>query len=742
MNSVAKALLIIALSALALAVLASPGSSAEDTPWTDVDSESGLNEALNGGAKNIRIVSDITLAGDLNIPAGVKVLIPYGADDTSGVYVGGETFKIAGSGYVYRTVTLSGNLTVSGELIIGGVIGNSNTFSYQGHTSGGHSVLVNNGSIAVKAGGSVSCFGFVRGTGEIVAESGSTVTEPVVITDYTGGDNLMSSHNANQAIFNRYSISNIRCPLQIGHGAALLGKVAISVSGMIHENQVTYIGDTATFIRLSEGASARLTYSASPSIESSESLGLHSDIGKTTVTITGGATFEAMEILVNNDFINARYSFAEHPFPLPYTTDMVLENGNYLMNEDFRILPGAKLTVGADATLAVNNSLSVFWGLEDKTYKDGVRVDMKYPSTSTLGSSGFDKSGRLIVNGSLILLDNADFSGIAEMGSASASITTSKRTDCTLKTVEHGCNRSDSFSLFMGVITKNWNVDTLSSRQMAGYIVDSSGNLAILLQSSVYRAGDLREYTMENYVQDGTTYALGSVFKGGWVLSSTSLQTVSSSIIDNLTGDKVNGMLTGAGVSQDYVIDLAVGSLKKVTVEQAAVATIRDGNGSLSLHCDGITLTFSAESLKNLSGTLEIRLNDAPLNDAQKASAKDRATYNLEIYSDGTKAEMLHGVVTVVLPFVPHSEAEKEKVQAWKIDSNGVAHTYKAAYSDNTISFATNTPGCYAISLDNVPSRSDVHIGSDYTLLIAGIGIAAAVIAGLLIYFFVIRKKR
>ncbi|MBQ5397735.1 MAG: hypothetical protein IIU13_03685, partial [Candidatus Methanomethylophilus sp.] len=174
----------------------------------------------------------------------------------------------------------------------------------------------------------------------------------------------------------------------------------------------------------------------------------------------------------------------------------------------------------------------------------------------------------------------------------------------------------------------------------------------------------------------------------------------------------------------------------------AAVATIRDGNGSLSLHCDGITLTFSAESLKNLSGTLEIRLNDAPLNDAQKASAKDRATYNLEIYSDGTKAEMLHGVVTVVLPFEPHSEAEKEKVQAWKIDSNGVAHTYKAAYADNAISFATNTPGCYAISLDNVPSRSDVHIGSDDTLLIAGIGIATAVIAGLLIYFFVIRKKR
>ena len=720
MNSYAKALLLIAVSALALSVLASPGTSAEDTSWTDVDSESGLTEALNGGAKNIRIVSDITVTGDLNIPAGVRVLIPYGADDISGLKVGGETFRIAGSSYVHLTVTLSGNLVVGGELIIGGTIGNSNTFSYQGHTSAGHSVLVNNGSIAVKSGGSVSCFGFVRGSGEIVAESGSTVTEPVVITDYTGGDNLMSSHNANQAIFHFMGPAK-----ETRHVILHDRQAVISPSWSIHCAAST---KNYTFIRLSEGASARLTYSASPSIESSESLGLHSDIGKTTVTITGGATFEAMEILVNNDFINARYSFSEHPFPLPYTTDMVLENGNYLMNEDFRILPGAKLTVGADATLAVNNSLSVLWGLEDKTYKDGVRVDMKYPSTSTLGSSGFDKSGRLIVNGGLILLDNADFSG--------------KCTDCTLKTVEHGCKRSDSFSLFMGLYTRNWNVDTLSSRQMAGYIVDSSGNLTILLQSSVYRAGDLREYTMENYVQDSKTYALGSVFKGGWTLASTSMQTVSSSITDNLTGDKVNGMLTGAGVSQDYVIDLAVDSLRKVTVEPAAVATIRDGSGSLSLHCDGISVTFSAESLKNLSGTLEIRLNDAPLNDAQKASAKDRATYNLEVFSDGSRVELLHGVVTVVLPFEPHSEAEKEKVQAWKIDSNGIAHTYKVAYANNTISFATNSPGCYAISLDNVPSRSDVHIGSDNTLLIAGIGIAATVIAGLLIYFLVIRKKR
>ena len=87
MNSVAKALLIIALSALALAVLASPGTSAEDTPWTDVDSESGLNEALNGGAKNIRIVFFMPVSIVFPYfhrikPVPRNIRIPYPASDS------------------------------------------------------------------------------------------------------------------------------------------------------------------------------------------------------------------------------------------------------------------------------------------------------------------------------------------------------------------------------------------------------------------------------------------------------------------------------------------------------------------------------------------------------------------------------------------------------------------------------------------------------------------------------------
>ena len=749
MNAAAKALILLTVSALALLVLSAPDGSEAAPGWKDVSTEAELIEELGKGTTNISIIPaktedsrKLTIESDITIPANVRVLLPYGVTDMSGLALGDNeaSYKIAGKDKVFVELTVNGKLNVKGQLIVGGILGKDDTFAYQGHTSSWHSVIVNNGTITVENGGTLYCYGFIRGSGEVVGENGSKVVEPLIITDFSGGDNMLSNHNAKQSLFNRYSLSNIKCALQINSGSALLGKVIMWIQSRFNENQVTYIGEENPFIKLSEGSSARLTYNASKNIESDESLGLHSDIGKTTVTISGGASFEAMEISVDSYGITGSYSFAEHPFSLPYNVDIVLTDGNYLMNEDFRILPGAKLTIDSDATLAVNNSFSVFWGLKDKNYKEGVEVNMKYPTTETLASNGFDKSGRLIVNGNLILLDSSEFSGIAEMGSTSATITTSKRTDTTLKMIEQGCSREDSFVFLF--LTNSWKVDTLTTREMAGYIVDSTGALAILQPDSIYRASSQTNYCMEKYIQDGTEYALGSDFKGGWILSSGSYQTITSSIPSNLTWEKVNLMLTANGVSQDFIIDLTVDSLKKVTVEQSAVASIRDGNGALRLRCDGISITFSAESLKNISGTLEIRLNDAALNDAQKSSAQDRATYYLEVLSDGKMIDIFHGVVTIVLPFKPHSEADKENVQAWKIDTNGIAHTYRATYSNNEISFATASAGCYAISLDNVPERSTVQNAQNSQTLMIAAGAAAAIIAGLLIYFFLIRKKR
>ncbi|MBO5519207.1 MAG: hypothetical protein J5945_03560, partial [Candidatus Methanomethylophilus sp.] len=65
-----------------------------------------------------------------------------------------------------------------------------------------------------------------------------------------------------------------------------------------------------------------------------------------------------------------------------------------------------------------------------------------------------------------------------------------------------------------------------------------------------------------------------------------------------------------------------------------------------------------------------------------------------------------------------------------------------AMYNNNSISFATTAAGCYAISLDNVPSRSDIREENNGLLLMAVVGVSAAILAGLLIYFFLIRKKR
>ena len=740
MNAAAKALILLTVSALALLVLSAPDSSEADSAWTIANTEADLREKLDAGVTEICILPEetdgkrqLTLDGDLTIPANVKVLLPYSLTDSTGLKLGNNdaSSKMAGKDKTFVELTIDGNLSVKGQLIVGGILGKNYTFSYQGHTSSWHSVIVNNGKITVENGGTLCCYGFIKGLGEVVGENGSEIIEPFVITDFTGGDSIYSLHYSGQSIFNRYSLSNIQCDLIVLHDSKLLGHLAFCVNGTILESSVTFIGDEDCFVKLSNGACARLKYDSSKSIENEESLNLHKDVGKTVMTITGGATFGAMSFYMSYLGYSGTFSFSEHPFPLPYTIDISLESGEYLLNEDCRILPGSVITVGNNATLAVNSCLSVFYGLEDKVYKS-----TRYPSSQSLEANGFDKSGRLIVKGTLILLDNAQFLGIAEMGGSTAKITVSNLSDTSLKSINHGCDRSDSISI------RSWHMESLTTRDLAGYFIDSSGILQILQRNSEYIGGAETTYLMVNYIQDGEEYSLGSTFKGGWIQTTTTYQTISSSISGNLTGDKVNLMLTSKGISQDFIIDLKVDSLKKVTVEQSAVASIRDGNGALRLRCDGISIMFSAESLKNLSGTLELRLNDATLSDAQKTSAQDRAIYYLEVLSDGNKIDLLHGVVTIVLPFEPHTEADKEKVQAWKIDTNGIAHTYRAMYSNNSISFATTSAGCYAISLDNVPSRSDIREENNDLLLMAVVGVSAAILAGLLIYFFLIRKKR
>ena len=731
----------VAVAAVAtLLSFAVPSDSDADSPITNVATSEDLAKALTGTSGTVRITADMTLDSDLTVPSGITVLIPFSDGDFLGSANGTDdcSRQLAAGNRCFLTVTLNANLTVNGKLIVGGVLGYPDTFSYQGHTSGAHSVLVNNGSVDVPSGGKLECYGFIRGTGTVTASSGSVITEPLVINDYVGADKVYAMNTHGQGAFDRYSLPNIQCTLTIDAGSTLLGKITMYARGQyVSCDLATVVGPENAFITLSEGATLTMEYDPSRSIDTNESYYLHGDIGKTTITIDGGATFGAITVSFKTKYpiqYDGTFSYEEQPFSIPYNLDIILSNGNYLMNNDYRLLPGSRVVLEEDATLGVNGSLTAYWGLNDKRFKD-----TQYPTTAILTANGFDASGRLIVKGNMYLLDKGCLYGIAEMGGPSATIQTSKLTHTSECTVDFGWTGTAHIRIPVFGITISKYVDTHTARTMAGYIVDGSGNLVIMEPGSFYRAGTSSNYTMAEYTQTDGTYALGTAFQGGWEKVQVSYTAVNGSLNGPLTLSALDDMLSSAGVSDHYRLNLTVSSLDGTVIEQGAVTAIRGSGSVLNLTDGSISVTFSSESLRDISGGLRIALNSTALTPAQKSATDGKSTYNFELYDGIVKQYLLPGTVNFTLPFVPANESEKSKVNIWYVYGYGEIESYAASYGDDTISFDTTSLGCLAISLDNVPSKNSFESG--HLGLYIGIGAGAVLAALAVVAILYFRKK-
>lgn len=193
------------------------------------DAETSYNEKRYG--TSVVLTQNYTINGELEIPKGVTLEIPYGTGtltdkeaieakdqftlaplgnaylaidkyrdgDNNMYYLCGEgpgsitngnliaDKTIADGSKQSTTLTIDGGtLTIYGKVRVGGVIGYPDENSYQGHTSGAYGQITNNGSIVVERNGELDVWGFVKGTGTVEAKAGSTVDEPFVITDYYG----------------------------------------------------------------------------------------------------------------------------------------------------------------------------------------------------------------------------------------------------------------------------------------------------------------------------------------------------------------------------------------------------------------------------------------------------------------------------------------------------------------------------------------------------------------------------
>lgn len=440
--------------------------------------DGGLAQALldAGSGDTIVMLENQTLSEDATIPVGVKLYVPFSDDffaegNADGVNTSESYFKasakIATSDKVYRTLIIEEDvtLTVNGTLIIGSVIGYPGQ-SYQGHTSGWHGKIDNNGCIIVKSGGILDSWGLITGNGTVAAQSGSSVYEPFIVYDFAGGMNsyYLYSDKYPQSPFKQYAIQNIQNQLILNSGSRFYVHCNLYADSQYNKTDINFIG-TGGLYQPAGGATVTRTYDGTKCISTD------TDIGKTTYTFNGGMTCTSMSIIV----LDVAISTEKVEFPIPYNWDMVLENGDYWFEGKVKLMPGATLVVKDDAILRVQDRFFVLDGL--------IQSDMSgkiYPSTDTLQSAGFSGSGQLFVNGTMIVADGATFGGIVQTQ-------TSSENPVATVTVEKGAivNKTSVQDGAVGGYDVNTSIFDLSARM---YIYD----------------GTVGDYTLEGLVAERT----------------------------------------------------------------------------------------------------------------------------------------------------------------------------------------------------------------------------------------------
>lgn len=341
----------------------------EDKEGTDV-----LVQALSEAPKNSVVVmlKDYTMNADITVPEGVTLYIPF--QDTwsvleqSGKYalytldtrICSEAMAGADKAHVTLTIPNGRTLTVNGKLAVGSVLGYPSQ-RYQGHVSGAHGRIQNNGMIRVGANGYFDCMGIVEGSGTVYVCDNATLRESLVIGDFAGGSNSMDLYTSNQMPFKRFALQSVQCTLNMETMSSLIA--AADVYALYHHNQLdinVYRNDPMSLFLPTASQSGQVglvrTYSSKGLSDGNGLLDV-SGIGRTRWDFYGGMTFQPFII----KFAGFTLSTVNADLTVPYNFNIHLHSGNYYIPAGVRVMPGAEITVESTATASINGRLMVLW---------------------------------------------------------------------------------------------------------------------------------------------------------------------------------------------------------------------------------------------------------------------------------------------------------------------------------------------------------------------------------------------
>lgn len=369
-----------------------------------------VSYAQANSQSKITLATDGSISGTYTIPAGITLLIPF--DEAGTLYTDAPAaIRTTPASKVFRTLTMSEgtSITVNGAISLGG-----RYFAAGGGQQGrpvgdyGYIKMADNSSITVKNGGKLYAWGFISGSGSVLAESGATVYEFYQIADFRGGS-ASSGMGHGVFPFSQYFVQNIEVPLTLNAGANEQVYSGVYAMSTTYTTAINFIGDTGMF--KVESGSFTKDYD-----EKTDRL---------VFTVNGEAALNTLSLTLAGMDVNS----ASYVLPITNNITINIQSGNVTINQDAALLAGVQVNIAEGAGLTVANGKNIYFYDSDEWSSDNfVWGPCKFKSVAYAPGKAYNRSNNDLVDAKMDVNGNVTAIGAIYTTKGGADICSSNGT--------------------------------------------------------------------------------------------------------------------------------------------------------------------------------------------------------------------------------------------------------------------------------------------------------------------------
>ena len=380
-NTAAKAALNIDSDCTITARFASKTAALFETggqPFDDLGD--AVSYAQANSQSKITLATDGSISGTYTIPTGITLLIPF--DEAGTLYTDAPAaIRTTPESKPFRTLTMSEgtSITVNGAISLGG-----RYFAAGGGQQGrpvgdyGYIKMADNSSITVKNGGKLYAWGFISGSGSVLAESGATVYEFYQIADFRGGS-ASSGMGHGVFPFSQYFVQNIEVPLTLNAGANEQVYSGVFAMSTTYTTAINFIGDNGMF--KVESGSFTKDYD-----EKTDRL---------VFTVNGEAALNTLSLTLASMDVDS----ASYVLPITNNITINIQSGNVTINQDAALLAGVEVNIAEGAGLTVANGKNIYFYDSDEWNSDNfVWGPCKFKSVAYAPGKAYNRSNNDLVD--------------------------------------------------------------------------------------------------------------------------------------------------------------------------------------------------------------------------------------------------------------------------------------------------------------------------------------------------------